>query len=102
MRQRKRFATFSALAIGVCIFLQGAALAQINTGRVSGTVTDNSGAVVPGAAVSVINDETHLVAKATTDNSGYYLVVNLPSGRVQRHRGIERLPQSLAHRHRLG
>jgi len=55
-------------------------LAQADTGRISGTVTDTTGAVVPGASVTVMNDETHLEAKATTDSSGYYLVVNLPVG----------------------
>lgn len=70
----------AAIAMSVCIFLQGAAFAQMNTGRISGTVTDSSGAVVPGAAVTVVNQDTHLESKATTDNSGYYLVVNLPVG----------------------
>ena len=75
---RKYF--MAALCVSVGIFLQATAFAQMNTGRISGTVTDSSGAVVPGAAVSVVNQDTHLVSKATTDNSGSYLVVNLPVG----------------------
>ena len=69
-----------AVAIGVCLFLHGTASAQTNTGRISGTVTDSTSAVVPGATVTVTNDETHLESKATTDSAGYYLVVNLPVG----------------------
>jgi hypothetical protein len=70
----------AALAVGIYIFLPAPALPQMNTGRISGTVTDTSGGVVPGAAVSVVNQDTHLESKAATDNSGYYLVVNLPVG----------------------
>ena len=102
MKQRRRLAAFRSVGIGVCIFLQGAAFAQTNTGRISGTVTDTTSAVVPGAAVSVTNDETHLEAKATTDNSGYYLVVNLPVGTYSVTVGGERLPEGLTHRLRPG
>ena len=80
MTPRKSLAAPGVLAIGVCLLLHGAAFAQTNTGRISGTITDTTSAVVPGAAVTVTNDETHLEAKATTDNSGYYLLVNLPVG----------------------
>ena len=57
-----------------------AAIAQTDTGRISGTVTDTSGAVVPGAAIAITNQGTHIESKATTNNSGYYVVVNLPVG----------------------
>ena len=63
-----------------CLLFEGAAFAQMNGGRISGTVTDSSGAVVPGAAVSVVNQDTRLESKAATDNSGYYVFVNLPVG----------------------
>jgi hypothetical protein len=70
----------AVFAIGLCLFSQGAAFAQANTGRISGTVTDSTSAVVPGATVTVTNEETHLQTKATTDSAGYYLAINLPVG----------------------
>src|ERR1044072_3141073 len=56
------------------------ALAQTIVGRISGTVTDASGAVVPGANVTVTNSATNLVRTATTDAEGFYTVTNLPVG----------------------
>ena len=47
-------------------------------GRISGTVTDSSGAVVPNAAVTITNSATNLVRTATTDDGGFYTVTNLP------------------------
>jgi hypothetical protein len=57
-----------------------AALAQNATGRISGTVTDTSGAVVPRAAVTITNQDTRLTWKAITDHAGYYVVTSLPVG----------------------
>ncbi len=67
-------------AITALLLLPGVAIAQTDTGRISGTVTDTSGAVVAGASVTVTNQDTHLEAKTTTENSGYYVVINLPVG----------------------
>ena len=55
-------------------------MAQTDTGRISGSVTDSSKAAVPGAAVIVTNSDTHLETKVTTDNTGYYVAFNLPVG----------------------
>lgn len=80
MKSRVLLSPWGAIAIGACLFFQTVALAQTDTGRISGTVTDSTGAVVSGAVVTVTSEETHLEGKAITDNSGYYLVVNLPVG----------------------
>src|SRR5262245_31841892 len=55
-------------------------LAQTITGRISGTVTDASGAAVPGAAVKVTNVGTNISREAMTDPNGFYVVTNLPVG----------------------
>jgi hypothetical protein len=69
------------LSAAACAFLGVlSAFAQTNPGRISGTVTDSSGARIAGAAVTVTNQATGLTSKAKTDNSGYYLVANLPVG----------------------
>ena len=49
-------------------------------GRISGTVTDTSKAVVPGAAVTITDELTSSSRTATTDGNGFYVVTNLPVG----------------------
>src|SRR5947209_6829228 len=48
------------------------ALAQTSTSEISGTVRDNTGAVVPGASVTLTNEETGLTYKQRTTDSGLY------------------------------
>jgi len=54
--------------------------AQTIGGRISGTVKDPTGAAVPNAAVTITNKATNLLRTATTDESGFYTVTNLPAG----------------------
>jgi protocatechuate 3,4-dioxygenase beta subunit len=44
----------------------------LTSATVVGTVTDSSGAIVAGAAVSIRQPETDAVNKATTDSAGQY------------------------------
>ncbi len=76
---RLRFHRSSLLLWGAVLFLQ-AAQAQVNFGRFSGTITDSSGALVPGAHVSVVNEGTALTKETASDEKGYYEVINLPVG----------------------
>src|SRR5260370_6271034 len=57
------------------------AWAQAQRGTLFGTVTDTSGAVVPGAEVSVENVSTGLKRDGRTDKTGEYQLVGLPTGR---------------------
>ncbi len=54
--------------------------AQQTTGNIRGTVTDPSGAVVVGAAVTARQAETGLSRETTTDRSGSYILLELPIG----------------------
>jgi hypothetical protein len=54
--------------------------AQSTTGRISGTVTDSSGAVLPGVTVTVTQQGTGLARTAATDAAGAYVFVSLPVG----------------------
>jgi hypothetical protein len=45
-----------------------------------GTVTDSSGSVVPGAQVTVSNDERGFTRKVTSDGDGAYAVARIPIG----------------------
>ncbi len=51
-----------------------------NTGEIKGSVMDPSGAVVPGAAVSIKNVQTGVVTPTTTNQSGLYDVPFLTPG----------------------
>jgi len=51
---------------------------QSDVARIVGTITDPSGAVIPGAAVSVRDEKTAQERKATSDAAGYYAIPNLP------------------------
>jgi hypothetical protein len=53
---------------------------QTNVGRISGTVTDTSGAAVQGAVIKVTNDATSQPRTTSTDDNGFYVVTNLPVG----------------------
>jgi hypothetical protein len=57
-------------------------LAAQNTtaGAFAGTVTDTTGAAIPGAEVKVTNEGTHKVSTAKTGAQGSYAVENLPDG----------------------
>ena len=71
------------LQCAVCFVVFGAlqAKAQSTTdGAIGGTVTDPSGAVVPGAIVSIKNLRTDSSALGTTDGSGRYLLGHLAPG----------------------
>jgi hypothetical protein len=55
--------------------------AQISgTGTIQGTVTDSTGAVVPRAAVRVLEVRTNALHNQTVTNSGFYSVAGLPPG----------------------
>src|SRR4029453_1649344 len=45
-----------------------------------GTFGNSSGAVLPGVTVTVTQTDTGLVRTAVTDESGAYLLTNLPTG----------------------
>jgi hypothetical protein len=57
-----------------------AAQAQVNVGRISGTVTDSTGAALPGVTVTVSQKGTGLSLTSVTDNKGDYVFNALPTG----------------------
>lgn len=60
--------------------LSPASPAQSSQGRILGTVTDESGAVVRGAKVTITNVETGVTRAVETNDSGDYLAPNLAPG----------------------
>jgi len=58
----------------------GRAPAQIITGEMSGTVTDSSGAVVPGASVTVSSESTGATRTVESGSGGEFVLTALPPG----------------------
>jgi len=54
--------------------------AQLSTAQLSGRITDESGAVLPGVTVTATQTDTGLTRSVTTDASGTYVLPNLPTG----------------------
>lgn len=54
--------------------------AQVTTASILGTVTDETGAVVPSVQVTAINTATNLTRTANADQSGQYSIQFLPIG----------------------
>src|SRR5215471_15988231 len=50
------------------------------TGGIAGTVSDMSGARVPGATVTAVNTATNLAATTESSKEGSYQIANLPIG----------------------
>src|SRR5437867_3909534 len=57
-----------------------AASAQITSATVSGIIRDQTGAALPGVAVTVKNLETQLTRSAVTADDGSYSIAGLPPG----------------------
>src|SRR5262245_44350398 len=67
---------FAALAVFVCVncFAQS----QTSSGDIKGTVTDSTGAVLPGAMVTVTNIDTGIERSAVSDDRGNFRLFLLP------------------------
>ena len=67
--------------VAVFVLLAGAvASAQLSTAQLSGRVNDESGAVLPGATITVTQTETGFTRTDVTDGDGAYVLSNLPPG----------------------
>ena len=62
------------------LLLTSVAIAQVDRGTVTGTVTDQSGAVIPDVAITVTNVATGISNNAVTSAAGIYVVPLLPPG----------------------
>jgi len=60
--------------------LPAAAAAQAVTGTILGLITDSTGAVMPGATVTLTNTGTGLVRVVPTDSNGEFTAPSLPTG----------------------
>ena len=71
------------ICLFACLVLAASnSFGQVLTGTISGVVTDSTEAVVPNAAVTIINADTRVTAwHGMTNESGVYRAPSLPAGR---------------------
>src|SRR5438132_657797 len=66
--------------LAYALLLGGVGYAQSIGGKIVGTVTDSTGAVIPQAAVEVTNEGTGAQRHLVTDDAGNYVVPELSVG----------------------
>ena len=69
--------------LGVVLLSSQVALQAGTSGSISGTVTDPSGSVIPGAKVTVTSSAQGIQNKTTTDAKGVYTFPSLPVGQYR-------------------
>jgi hypothetical protein len=57
-----------------CVFAQS----SVHSGSITGTVTDTTGAVIPGATITITNPVSGYTRDTTADAGGRYVFLNLP------------------------
>ena len=75
-----RLASLAAGIVGWIALSGSAALGQNSSASITGSVRDASGAVVPGAAITVKHLETGLTRSAQSDAAGVFGVASIPVG----------------------
>jgi outer membrane receptor protein involved in Fe transport len=69
------------LTLVIVVVLQTAVFGQVDQGAITGTVTDETAALVPGAQVKVTNTDTNFQVQTTTDSRGVYTFQPIRIGR---------------------
>src|SRR6266446_8122690 len=72
--------TILVLGLWAAIVISSPAFAQSVTGNISGSVTDPNGAVVAGASVALVNDQTNDKRDQPTNESGRFSFVSVQPG----------------------
>ena len=80
MLQKQRNLWMALAAVLLVVFSATAAWAQFDTGTIAGSVTDPTGAVIPGATVTITNTGTSLQKTVKTDAGGLFVASALPFG----------------------
>ena len=71
----------STFIFTLCVFLfAGSAFAQGDRGTITGTVSDATNAVIPGAGVTATNTQTTAKYETVSTETGNYTLAQLPAG----------------------
>src|SRR5580658_1950724 len=77
---RRKYGVFFVIAM-LLAFCSISALAQSSSsGTVSGEVTDQQGAVMPGVDITLTEPSTNITLKTVTNDAGRYIMVNVSPG----------------------
>jgi outer membrane receptor protein involved in Fe transport len=83
MKNVLKFFGLSALLVCFALFSSSALAQSSTTGSIEGTVTDSTGAAVPGVMVKVSGSNLISAQTSTTDDGGRFRVLNLPPGKYK-------------------
>lgn len=73
-----------ALVLSLLSVLFGlSAFGQMDTATISGYITDQSSALITGAAITLINVETNTFVTQSSNGSGLYVCTNVKPGRYR-------------------
>ena len=78
-RHGQRCTTMALVSLAI-LMVPGLIWGQTSTGTIGGTVTDATGAVIPGAQITIVNAETGVQTLSETGINGTYFVPNVPPG----------------------
>src|SRR5262249_1069908 len=70
----------AASVVLFCLLLPVYSLAQTSNATLGGTVSDASGALIPGVSITATNTATGIVNTVTTNEAGEYQFPNLQTG----------------------
>jgi hypothetical protein len=76
----KRILSAVFSAISVSILLSVIVWGQGSTAQINGVVKDQTGAVLPGTEVTATQTDTGIARSTITDETGSYILPNLPTG----------------------
>jgi hypothetical protein len=78
MHPGKKFTSFARLICALLLSVSAIAFTQTTTARVTGTVTDSTGAAISNATVTVHSAVTGIDRKTTSDAQGQFVFFSLP------------------------
>src|SRR5262245_6413457 len=67
-------------AITLVIFSAAALFGQVQSGSIVGAISDQGGAAVSGAKVTLVNEGTRFTRIVTSNDSGQYVATSVPTG----------------------
>jgi hypothetical protein len=81
-RNPRSFTSSFAVSITLVfsLFVTVSVYSQVTGATLSGTVTDATGASIPGAQISITNTATGVTRELTADSAGFYTAPNLLAG----------------------
>jgi hypothetical protein len=85
VRRMRKLTHWAVLATLVLLSTLAAASAQTGASQVSGVVKDSSGAVVPGASITIVNERTGMMRSAVTNEQGSFVVPGLQASTYSVH-----------------